>query len=52
MQCTIAGGQRKGANDRSFVLVQQHGSDDETWKPPIHVKLILVVIDNIPLSLC
>ena len=35
MLCTIAGGQTKGANERSFVFVLLHGSDDSTRKPPI-----------------
>ena len=28
LQCTIAGEQTKGANERSFVFVHQHGGDD------------------------
>ena len=29
LQCTIAGGRTKGANDeRSFVFVHQHGGND------------------------
>ena len=30
LQCTIAGGRTKGANERSFVFVHQHGGDDVT----------------------
>ena len=31
LQCTIAGGRTKGANDeRSFVFVHQHGGNDVT----------------------
>ena len=35
LQCTIAGGRTKGANQKSFVFVHQHGCYDVTWKPPI-----------------
>ena len=35
MQCTIDGGRIKGANERSFLFVHQHGGDDVTSKPPI-----------------
>ena len=28
LQCTIAGGRRNGADERSFVFVHQHGGDD------------------------
>ena len=30
MTCTNAGGQTKGANEKSIVLVHQHGRDDVT----------------------
>ena len=33
--CTIASGQKKGANEKSFVFVHQHGGYDVTKKPPI-----------------
>ena len=33
-KCTTSGGRTK-ANERSFVLVHQHGGDDVTWKPSI-----------------
>ena len=29
-KCIIAAGQTKGANERSFVFVHQHGGDDVT----------------------
>ena len=29
-QITIAGGQKKGTNEKSFVFIRQHGSDDVT----------------------
>ena len=35
LQCTIAGGQTKGANEKSFVFVHQHGAYNVMWKPPI-----------------
>ena len=28
LQCTIAGGRTKRANERPFVFIHQHGSDD------------------------
>ena len=30
LQCTIAGGRTKGANEKSFVFVHQHGGYDVT----------------------
>ena len=30
MKCTNAGGRTKGANEKSIVLVHQHGRDDVT----------------------
>ena len=30
LQCTIAGGRTKGADERSFVFVHQQGGDDVT----------------------
>ena len=30
VKCTNAGGQTKGANEKSIVLVHQHGRDDVT----------------------
>ena len=30
LQCTIAGGQTKGGNEKSFFFVHQHGSYDVT----------------------
>ena len=35
LQCTIAGGRTKGAYQKSFVFVHQHGCYYVTWKPPI-----------------
>ena len=35
MKCTNAGGRTKAANEKSIVLVHQHGRDHVTWKPPI-----------------
>ena len=35
LQCTIAGGRTKGAKEKSFVFVHQHGGYDVTWKLPI-----------------
>ena len=35
VKCTNAGGQTKGANNKSIVPVHQHGRDDVTWKPLI-----------------
>ena len=35
LQCTIAGGRTKEANEKSFVFVHQHGSYDVAWKPSI-----------------
>ena len=29
-RCSIAGGRKKGDNERSFVFVHQHGGDDVT----------------------
>ena len=30
VKCTNAGGRKKGANEKSIVLVHQHGRDDVT----------------------
>ena len=38
LQCTIAGGRTKGANERSFVFVHQHGDDDVTCEPSIELR--------------
>ena len=35
MKCMYADGRTKGANEKSIVLVHQHGCDYVTWKPPI-----------------
>ena len=39
LQCTIAGGRTKGANEKSFVFVHQHGGHDVTLKTSIGVNL-------------
>ena len=38
LQYTIAGGRTKGANDRSFVFVHQHGGDDVTYKLKVSIE--------------
>ena len=45
-KCTTSGGRTKEANERSFVLVHQHGGDDVTSKPPIGPSLLLYFADN------
>ena len=39
LQCTISGGRTKGANEKSFVFVHQHGGHDVTLKTSIGVNL-------------
>ena len=38
LQCTIACGRKKGANETSFVFVHQLGGDDVTFKQPIELR--------------